>query len=510
MIQVPYKTILVLVAATASVSVVAETGETGLAVPADDGLDALNAIVKLEVQTAEPDFVWPWRVIQGGGSGSGVVVGDGQILTCAHCVSDATFIRIRKNNDDAIYHAVTEFEDTDRDLALLRVEDPAFMESVVPMEIGETPPVQSEVVAVGFPRGGRLISFTKGIVSRIEDIRYEHGHTVQLAAQVDAAINPGNSGGPVLDMDTGKIAGIAFQGRKDGEALGYMIPTDIIRCFFDDIADGRVDGTPDYLFAFDWLESEAERRYLGMHPGQSGIFIGHVSPALGTSSLQVGDVLVEIDGVSVANNGDIRLPGNRVRSFWHPVHVRQIGETVPAKALRSGEIVDLELPATKFDTYALRFLHGRKPDWFVFGGLVFTTFSDSYCKNAKFDFHDDATEEEKERPDDRFVVLTDVLGDLCMEGYLGISGAHVRTVNGTPVRNLGHLVSLVDACEDEFIVFGMDMGDERTVNIVLDTPEARTATPRVMDRFGIPADRSPDLRKKERIAASDGESANAA
>lgn len=457
--------------------------------------DPLNAIVKIEVGTSVPDFVWPWRVIQDGGSGSGVVVGDGRILTCAHCVSDATFIRIRKNNDDAIYHAVTEFEDTDRDLALLRVEDPSFMERVVPMEIGETPPVQSEVVAVGFPKGGRLISFTKGIVSRIEDIRYEHGHTVQLAAQVDAAINPGNSGGPVLDMDTGKIAGIAFQGRKDGEALGYMIPTEIIRCFFDDIADGHVDGTPDYLFNFDWLESEAERRYLGMKPGQSGIYIGHVSPAAGTNSLRVGDVLVEIDGIPVANNGDIRLPGNRVRSFWHPVHVRQIGETVPAKAFRAGEIVELELPATKFDTYALRFLYGRKPDWFVFGGLVFTTFSYSYCKNAKFDFHDDATKEEKERPDDRFVVLTDVLGDICMEGYLGISGAHVRTVNGTPVRNLVHLVSLVDACKDEFIVFGMDMGDERTVNIVLDTAEARIATPRVMDRFGIPADRSEDLRE---------------
>ena len=116
---------------------------------------------------------------------------------------------------------------------------------------------------------------------------------MQLAAQVDAAINPGNSGGPVLDMDTGKIAGIAFQGRKDGEALGYMIPTDIIRCFFDDIADGHVDGTPDYLFNFDWLESEAERRYLGMKPGQSGIYIGHVSPAAGTNSLRVGDVLVK-------------------------------------------------------------------------------------------------------------------------------------------------------------------------------------------------------------------------
>ena len=210
----------------------------------DEGTDFLNAVVKLEVQTSEPDFVHPWRIMTGGSDGSGVVIAPGRILTCAHCVADTTFIRIRKNNEDSFYHATPLFVDHARDLAVISVEDPAFMADVTPMEIGETPPVQSEVVAVGFPIGGRLISFTRGIVSRIEEIRYAHGWTDLLAAQVDAAINPGNSGGPVLDMATGKIAGIAFQGNKRGEALGYMIPTDVIRCFLKDVADKRVDGVP--------------------------------------------------------------------------------------------------------------------------------------------------------------------------------------------------------------------------------------------------------------------------
>ena len=45
---------------------------------------------------------------------------------------------------------------------------------------------------------------------------YAHGQARLLGIQVDAAINPGNSGGPVLDLGSGKIAGIAFQGKDKG------------------------------------------------------------------------------------------------------------------------------------------------------------------------------------------------------------------------------------------------------------------------------------------------------
>ena len=104
--------------------------------------DPLNAVVKLEVSTAEADVFQPWRTDKRGGDGSGVVIGDGRILTCAHCVSDATFIRVRKPNEDAIYHATVEFTGNDSDLALVRVDDPAFMADVSPMGIGDTPRVQ--------------------------------------------------------------------------------------------------------------------------------------------------------------------------------------------------------------------------------------------------------------------------------------------------------------------------------------------------------------------------------
>ena len=87
----------------------------------------LNAVVKLEVTTAKPDIRCPWTNHTGGGTGSGVVIDKGRILTCAHCVTDACYIRVRKHNEDSLYHGSVQFVDNDADLALVRVEDPAFM-----------------------------------------------------------------------------------------------------------------------------------------------------------------------------------------------------------------------------------------------------------------------------------------------------------------------------------------------------------------------------------------------
>ena len=460
----------------------------------EEGNNLLNAVVKLEVQTSAPDFIHPWRVKTGSGDGSGVVIAPGRILTCAHCVADSTFIRVRKNNEDSFYHAKPYFVDHARDLAIVTVEDPAFMANIRPMEIGETPPVQTEVVAVGFPMGGRLISFTRGIVSRIEEIRYAHGWTDLLAAQVDAAINPGNSGGPVLDMATDKIAGIAFQGNKRGEALGYMIPTDVIRCFLKDVEDKRVDGVPDHLFAVEELENEAARRFLKMKSDQSGLYISKTAPEMGTNSLQAGDVLLEVDCHRVANNGDIRLPGNRIRTYFHPFQMRQIGDRVPVKLLRDGNVLERDVPVVRRNLRTRGFLYDEKPDYFVCGGLVFTTLSYSFLLNNRIRIHDDPADDTKPVDGEKFVVLSDVLADICVEGYIDTAGVHVRSVNGVKVRDLRHLVELVDGAKCEFLQLGIDDNNEWDSLMVLDLAALREATPRVMERYRIPADRSEDLQ----------------
>ena len=73
---------------------------------------------------------------------------------------------------------------------------------------------------------------------------YSHGCCELLVVQIDAAINPGNSGGPAFSEDN-ECVGVAFQSLKDGqtENIGYIIPTDVIHHFLDDVAkNGRYSG----------------------------------------------------------------------------------------------------------------------------------------------------------------------------------------------------------------------------------------------------------------------------
>ena len=51
---------------------------------------------------------------------------------------------------------------------MLTVEDESFFDGVEPLEFGELPKVRSTVVTYGYPAGGEEISYTRGVVSRIE------------------------------------------------------------------------------------------------------------------------------------------------------------------------------------------------------------------------------------------------------------------------------------------------------------------------------------------------------
>lgn len=65
--------------------------------------------------------------------------------------------------------------------------DETFWEDLCPLEFGEIPALEEDVVCVGFPTGGDNISVTRGVVSRVEIQRYAHSAVELLAIQVQDA-----------------------------------------------------------------------------------------------------------------------------------------------------------------------------------------------------------------------------------------------------------------------------------------------------------------------------------
>ena len=220
-----------------------------------------------------------------------------------------------------------------------------------------------------------------------------------------------------------------------------------------------------------------------------------MDPALGTESIHTDDVILEIDGYKVSNNGRIRLEGGVARSLFYPVYIRQVGEKIPVKVFREGAVVETSITAAKKNHRIRGWMYNTRPDYFVYGGLVFTTVSYDYVVHAKPEFHGDLLKN-KEFQDDEPVVISFCFADKGIEGYLGCSESLVRSVNGVKVRNLRHLTEIVDHCRDGFVRFTLDRGNEWDVKLIVDAGEMHEATARVMKRNLIPADRSEDLRTR--------------
>jgi putative serine protease PepD len=168
------------------------------------------------------------RSYSGEAAGTGIVLtADGEILTNAHVVADATSITVTLDGETTPRTAVLIGADTSNDVALIKIVDAS---GLTPASIGDSDSVAvgDDVVAIGNAldlEGG--VTVTRGIISALDrSIDVENGKLSGLI-QTDAAISSGNSGGPLVNA-AGEIigmnsAGAASSGSVTAENIGFAI-----------------------------------------------------------------------------------------------------------------------------------------------------------------------------------------------------------------------------------------------------------------------------------------------
>src|SRR6185436_19332240 len=261
------------------------------------------------------------------------------------------------------------------------VEDQSFFDKLEPLEFGELPKVRSTVVTYGYPAGGEEISYTRGVVSRIELQTYVHsGNRSFLTVQTDAAINPGNSGGPVLQDD--RVVGVAFQGTPGLENTGFFIPPPVISHFLKDAGDGRYQGFPQAALRVVALQNAAYRAFLKLKDDDIGARVDSVLPIPTTENLiKPDDVVLKIGDFPVGSDSTILYQGNRFRPSL-AFQMAQAGDEVPLKLWREGHEVEVKLPVSVYrDDAAGGYQYTAPPRYYVYGGLVFTPLSLDYMRN---------------------------------------------------------------------------------------------------------------------------------
>jgi S1-C subfamily serine protease len=261
-------------------------------------LDEIGASIRQLAEGAGTSVV---GIGQRWGAGSGIVLGEGKILTNAHNVRGdqvtVTFADGRAAEGNVTGH------DIDGDLAVIGVETGEV--PALPWADGATAEIGMPVFALANP-GGRGLRVTFGFVSGIErTFRGPRGRRITGSLEHTAPLLPGSSGGPVLTA-AGQLLGINTN--RLGEGFYLAIPADeALRGRADTLARGESAQSPrlGVAIAPNYVARRL-RRAVGL-PDTDGLLIRDVvddSPAARAGIAQ-GDLITAAAGRPVRTPDDL-------------------------------------------------------------------------------------------------------------------------------------------------------------------------------------------------------------
>jgi S1-C subfamily serine protease len=297
------------------------------------------------------------------GQGSGFVISDdGEIVTNAHVVTDATESGggAPINEADEVY---VEFGDRNQvpaeivgtdlnaDVALIKV-DPDGLD-LRPIELGDSESVEvgSPVAAIGSPFGQEQ-SLSVGIVSATDrSIDSLTQFKIDGAIQTDTSINPGNSGGPLIGAD-GRVIGIDQQINTTSggnEGVGFAVPINLVKRSVEQLRDnGKVE------YAYIGVKSQPLYPQLAEKLGidaPTGSLISSVVP--GGPAEEAGlrgsdDEKIEFQGRKIAVGGDtiVAVDGQKLESendLSRLVATYDPGAEVTLTIIRDGKEMDVDV-----------------------------------------------------------------------------------------------------------------------------------------------------------------------
>jgi S1-C subfamily serine protease len=471
---------------------------TGCGLPAAEPIDPQKSVVMIRSASQDFSYVTPWK--QGAmsqGIGTGLIIDGQKILTNAHNVSNAKYIEVKLENIAKRYPSKVAFIGHDCDLAILTVDDKTFFTGTVPLEFGDIPQINTVVSTYGFPMGGNRISVTQGVVSRIDVEAYSHtGSDSHLVIQTDAAINPGNSGGPVIQA--GKVVGVAFQGLRQAENIGYLIPTTVVRHFLADINDGKYDGFGSLGAAlYPGLHSPSYKDYLKVPADQEGVVVTSVLMHSAVESiLQKGDVITQIDEYAVDNDGRVQIYGLSL-PLDEAVEKKQTGQPVELTFYRQGNPTKATATIAVYKAvldYARQY--DIPPRYVCYAGLVFVPLSrnlletwgkdwpiaiPSYLRYLFYNSMQLNTDTQRKE----YIVLAEIMPDQINSYSADFKDEPVENINGIAIEKLDDVYEALKKPNGKFHII-------RFMNIpqplVLDAQIAATRQPQILSNYQMPAD----------------------
>ena len=295
----------------------------------DDGLSSGSLIAQVAERLANSVVTISTTVNDdfGGGRGVGtgvVLTSDGEILTNAHVIEDASEVVVRFAGETEPRVAKVLASDLGNDLALIKVDATGLIAATFAkpgsVQIGDT------VVAIGYALaldGGPTV--TSGIVSALKRTIETDSGALNSLIQTDAAISSGNSGGPLVNLK-GEVVGIntaVARGDSDSAAnnIGFSISVDEVLIVIEQLREQANGAVRKEGFLGVGLAARED--------GGQGAIITNVQPGspADKAGILIDDVVLAVDGEPIDGQAGLVAA----------IRDAEPGQTVKIEIFRDGE-----------------------------------------------------------------------------------------------------------------------------------------------------------------------------
>ncbi|MBK8946977.1 MAG: trypsin-like peptidase domain-containing protein [Ignavibacteriae bacterium] len=259
------------------------------------------------------------RQIPGVGSGA-IISPDGYIITNDHVAGDADKIVVTMT-DGTEYKAELVGTDQSSDIALLKIN----ARNLPYIQFGNSDDILigEWVIALGNPFGLFEINdkptVTVGVVSALNmNLGLIQDRYYLKMIQTDASINSGNSGGPLVNS-VGEMIGmntIIWQENQGGSiGVGFAIPINTIKDIIEELKSNGFVNRDFWTGISIHPIDDAIAKYYKLN-STYGVIISNVdrrSPAE-KAGLEVGDVILEVNGAKINNDKTILYVFHQART----------------------------------------------------------------------------------------------------------------------------------------------------------------------------------------------------
>ena len=260
------------------------------------------------------------QIPQGGGQGSGsgvIIAANGYIVTNNHVIEKASKIEVVLD-DKRKFEAELVGTDPNTDLAVLKVK----ADNLPFVKYGSSDDVKvgQWVLAVGNPFNLNS-TVTAGIISaksrNIGILRSKDNMGLESFLQTDAVVNPGNSGGALVNLN-GDLIGINsaianHTGSGSFEGYAFAIPSSLVSKVVDDLLKYKV--VQRALLGVQIQEVDARLASEKKLNTLNGVYVQGLTAgsAAAQAGLKMGDIITQINGVSVNTSSQLQEQVGRFR-----------------------------------------------------------------------------------------------------------------------------------------------------------------------------------------------------